>query len=622
MRDVLRVLQPIWSDKTETASRLRGRIEAVLSWATVAGHRVGDNPARWGGNLSELLAKPGKVAKTTNHAALSLADAPRWWADLAKREGMAARALQFLAMTVARSGEVRGMTWAEVDLEKALWIVPAARMKAGREHRVPLTREAVELLRTLPQMEASPYVFFAPRGGMLSDMTLSAVMRRMQEAEEKAGRTGYLDPRSGRPAVPHGLRSTFRDWAAEQGIERDMAEMALAHTVGSEVERAYRRTDMLERRRAMLSAWGDFLRGDDARTQGGIRSGRMGSSKRRRDGSAMSGWRCYAKAGRWDLMDWSDANSVPRRGWPKLLRILQVVVPKVERRDGIEYREVYAGRDDRQAIKDWVDNGRYANALAEIGLMLPRVQAAVPSPAEKHRQSVETVQQRAKRTVRLVQHAASLLDGLTAVMEEEKPWHTPAEEVAIEVLRTAGIEYRGLRETWVVEEPSGSKSLIAGVAGTGSTLDTLASNDRFAYTRPWHAARILVLCERFRAARSRVMEPGQYRPSKQTVAEHMDEAAFLAFEAGRHVQALWGKNFEGHALKGMAVMEYAIRGGEARRAQTRPKTNRVLEAMEPLVAKGMSEADAGRIVAKNGIGTSAGANRALWQRHRGPQKKL
>jgi integrase len=263
--DVLRVLQPIWSDKTETASRLRGRIEAVLSWATVAGHRAGDNPARWGGNLSELLAKPGKVAKSTNHAALSLADAARWWADLAKREGMAARALQFLTMTVARSGEVRGMTWAEADLDKALWIVPASRMKAGREHRVPLTREAVELLRALPRMGSSPYVFFAPQGGMLSDMTLSAVMRRMQDTEEKGGRPGYLDPRSGRPAVPHGLRSTFRDWAAEQGFERDMAEMALAHHVGSEVERAYRRTDMLEKRRAMMEAWRGFLCGETGR---------------------------------------------------------------------------------------------------------------------------------------------------------------------------------------------------------------------------------------------------------------------------------------------------------------------------------------------------------------------
>lgn len=259
MRDVLRVVQPIWSEKTETASRLRGRIEAVLSWATVAGHRSGDNPARWSGNLSEMLAKPGKVAKATNHAALALADAPRWWSDLAKREGMAARALQFLTLTAARSGEVRGMTWAEVDLEAGLWIVPASRMKAGREHRVPLTREAVALLLALPRMEGSPYVFFATQSGMLSDMSLSAVMRRMQEAETKAGRSGYLDLRSGRPAVPHGMRSTFRDWAAEQGIERDLAEMALAHNVGSEVERAYRRSDMLERRRSVAERWGSFL---------------------------------------------------------------------------------------------------------------------------------------------------------------------------------------------------------------------------------------------------------------------------------------------------------------------------------------------------------------------------
>lgn len=262
VRDVLRVLQPLWADKTETASRLRGRIEGVLSWATVAGHRAGDNPARWGGNLSELLAKPGKVAKGSNHPALALADVSRWWGKLAKREGMAAKALQFAAMTAARSGEVRGMVWTEVDLDKALWTIPAGRMKAQREHRVPLTREAVTLLRGLPRLEGSPFIFFAPQGGALSDMSISAVMRRMQEAEEKDGGKGFLDARSGRAAVPHGLRSTFRDWTAEQGFDRDMAEMALAHNVGTEVERAYRRSDMLERRRAMMDAWGRFLRGD------------------------------------------------------------------------------------------------------------------------------------------------------------------------------------------------------------------------------------------------------------------------------------------------------------------------------------------------------------------------
>lgn len=272
-QDVLKALHPIWQSKTETAKRLRGRIEAVLSWAAVAGHRKGDNPARWKGNLSEILPKPSKVAKTSNQPALALADVPRWWAELARREGMAARALQFVTLTAARSGEVRGMTWAELDFEPggaatpattATWTIPASRMKAGRPHRVPLTPEAVELLEALPRMDGTPYVFFAPRGGMLSDMSLSAVMRRMQEAEEKAGRAGYLDPQNGRPAVPHGLRSTFRQWAAERGYPRDMAEIALAHFIGSDVERAYQRSDMLERRRDMMAAWASFLRGEAA----------------------------------------------------------------------------------------------------------------------------------------------------------------------------------------------------------------------------------------------------------------------------------------------------------------------------------------------------------------------
>ena len=257
LQDVLRVLEPLWSDKTETASRLRGRIEAVLSWATVAGHRQGDNPARWKGNLSEMLAKPNKVAKADNQPALALGDVSRWWSDLALRDGIAARALEFLTLTAARSGEVRGMTWDELDFAgrdktdktdkapaatlatPATWTIPASRMKAGRVHRVPLTPAAVALLASLPRMDGSPYVFPAARGGMLSDMALSAVMRRMQEAEAKAGRAGFLDTENKRPAVPHGLRSTFRQWAAEQGYPRDMAEIALAHFIGSEVERAY-----------------------------------------------------------------------------------------------------------------------------------------------------------------------------------------------------------------------------------------------------------------------------------------------------------------------------------------------------------------------------------------------
>lgn len=261
--DVLRVLEPIWTTKTETASRLRQRMEAVFSWAIASELRERDNPARWKGNLSEMLPKPGKVKQAKHFAALSLKDAPDWWQALSKRDGMAARALQFICLTAARSGEVRGMTWDEVDLDATLWIIPAARMKAGREHREPLTAGATKLLKGLPRLARSPYVFFAPQGGMLSDMSISAVMRRMQEAEEKAGRPGWLDAQSARPAVPHGLRSTFRDWAAESGEDHTLAELALAHTVGSAVERAYRRSDMLDRRRQMMRRWEEFL-GEDA----------------------------------------------------------------------------------------------------------------------------------------------------------------------------------------------------------------------------------------------------------------------------------------------------------------------------------------------------------------------
>jgi integrase len=268
-KDVLRMLEPHWRERTITAKKLRGQVEAVLTWATVAGHREGDNPAAWRGNLKELLPSPGKVAKAQHHPSLALGDVARWWIDLSQREGMAAKALQFLALTAARSGEVRGMQWDEVEVGSpsspvGVWTVPASRMKNGREHRVPLTVEAAALLESLPRLGDSPYVFFAPRGGMLSDMSISAVMRRMQEAEVKAGRPGYLDPRSKRPAVPHGLRSTFRQWAAEQGYPRDMAEIALAHWIGSEVERAYQRADMLERRRAMMADWAAILRGSVA----------------------------------------------------------------------------------------------------------------------------------------------------------------------------------------------------------------------------------------------------------------------------------------------------------------------------------------------------------------------
>jgi len=261
-QDVLRVLQPLWMDKTETASRLRGRIEAVLSWATVAGHRTGDNPARWAGNLKELLPPPSKVANEGNHPALALEDAPRWYAALQGREGFGARALEFAALTATRSQEVRGALWEEIDMDKALWIIPGARMKMDREHRIPLTARAVAMLKALPRLEGNALVFPAARGGQLSDMTLSATMKRMHESEIAQGGAGFIDRTSKRPAVPHGLRSTFRDWVAEKTTyPGDMAEVALAHRIGNAVEASYRRGDMIEKRRRMMADWADFMGG-------------------------------------------------------------------------------------------------------------------------------------------------------------------------------------------------------------------------------------------------------------------------------------------------------------------------------------------------------------------------
>lgn len=239
---VLSALEPIWSTKTETATRLRGRIELVLDWATARGHREGLNPARWRGHLDKLLAKPSKISRVSHHAALPVDQIGGFVAELRQVSGMGARALEFAILTAARSGEVRGATWSEIDLNTGVWTVPADRMKAGREHRVPLSPAAVSLLGALPRLDGSELVFAAPRGGLLSDMTLTAVLRRMKVA-----------------AVPHGFRSTFRDWASERtNYPRDAAEMALAHTIGDKVEAAYRRGDLFEKRRRMMVDWADF----------------------------------------------------------------------------------------------------------------------------------------------------------------------------------------------------------------------------------------------------------------------------------------------------------------------------------------------------------------------------
>lgn len=244
---VMRVLEPIWTTKTETASRLRGRIESVLDWATTKHYRTGDNPARWRGHLDKLLPKPEKVKAVVHHKAVAIDDMPAFMETLRQQPGVGARALEFLILTATRSGETRGATWAEIDIDAATWQIPAARMKAKKEHRVPLSPQAIELLQALPHIDGTDLVFPGPhRVGdpkALSDMTLTAVMRRL-----------------GMDAVPHGFRSTFRDWAAERtSYTADLAEMALAHTIGNKVEAAYRRGDLFTKRAHMMAAWATFI---------------------------------------------------------------------------------------------------------------------------------------------------------------------------------------------------------------------------------------------------------------------------------------------------------------------------------------------------------------------------
>jgi integrase len=241
---VLAVIQPLWGVKTETATRVRSRIECVLDWAITKKYRDGLNPARWKGNLDNVLPSARKVSKVKHHAALPVDDVADFMTKLRLQAGTGARALEFSILTAARSGETRGATWAEIDLDAATWTIPGTRMKAGREHKVPLSQPAIDLLKALPRMAgADDLVFVSPKNGQLSDMTLTEVTRRMKAA-----------------AVPHGFRSTFRDWASETtNYPSQVAEMALAHTIGDAVEAAYRRGDLFEKRTAMMADWAEFL---------------------------------------------------------------------------------------------------------------------------------------------------------------------------------------------------------------------------------------------------------------------------------------------------------------------------------------------------------------------------
>lgn len=246
---VLAVLQPIWHTRTETATRLRSRIELVLAWATVRKYRSGENPARWRGHLDKLLPRPTKVAKVEHHAALAVDDIPAFMNLLRAQSGIGARALEFVILTAARSGEVRGARWPELDFDKCVWTVPASRMKAGKEHRVPLSDAAVTLLRSLPGPGHDSLVFPGlqkltdGQAKSLSDMTLTALLRRMNV-----------------PATAHGMRSTFRDWAGEKTSHaREVIEHALAHLLKDKAEASYARGDLFDKRRLLMNDWATFL---------------------------------------------------------------------------------------------------------------------------------------------------------------------------------------------------------------------------------------------------------------------------------------------------------------------------------------------------------------------------
>ena len=256
-QDVLAAVGPIWRTKHETATRVLNRVGLVLSYATQRGLRPDTpNPARWQGNLD--LTLPRVNVQVQGHAALPIDDMHAFVKRLRQAEGMGARALEFTILTAARSGEVRGATWGEIDMDAAIWTIPATRMKAGREHRVPLSDKALELLEALPRFvveEGKPDLLFPGMGGKpLSDMSLTAVLRRMDV-----------------PVTAHGFRSTFRDWCGERtATPPEVAEMALAHSIGDKTVAAYFRSDLFDKRRTLMQQWATFI--DTAPTTGTVRA--------------------------------------------------------------------------------------------------------------------------------------------------------------------------------------------------------------------------------------------------------------------------------------------------------------------------------------------------------------
>lgn len=248
--EVLAVLTPIWKKKTETAKRVQGRIENILDFAAARKWRDATNPARWRGHLDKLLPRPTKVTRIEHHPAMPYDEVPAFMLELKSKPGVSALALQFLILTACRTNEVIGAMWTEFDLEAAIWTVPAERMKGKREHRVPMCPEALAILNVLPRMVNNPYVFVGQRQGRpISNMAMLQQMRGM----------GYGVGGNRAAYVPHGFRSSFRDWAGEvSSFPRDVCEMALAHVIENKVEAAYRRGDMFDKRRKMMEEWASW----------------------------------------------------------------------------------------------------------------------------------------------------------------------------------------------------------------------------------------------------------------------------------------------------------------------------------------------------------------------------
>lgn len=254
---VYSILAPIWESKPETAKRLRGRIEAILASAKVQGLRQGENPATWRNHLALILPKRSKLSKK-QQPSLFYVDLPRFIKELRTREATSALALEFSILTAARTSEALQAKWEEIDVGNGIWIIPANRMKAGREHRVPLSRRALDILHIL-RPHSGEYIFPSPRGGHLSNMAMAMELRRIHKREVQSGGQGFFDPKQKRPAVVHGFRATFRDWSDEQtDYPHEMKEMALAHTIANKSEAAYRRGDLFEKRRKMMDDWADY----------------------------------------------------------------------------------------------------------------------------------------------------------------------------------------------------------------------------------------------------------------------------------------------------------------------------------------------------------------------------